>query len=107
MISSYTSRERFQRRVRVAHFLASIGVSIACFVGIWWSPRAFVAFILCLVSTLSFAAGVLDGLIGGLFMGSELRALKEFEWEIRNARRLALGMGLDIEADLGNQQQRN
>jgi sphingomyelin phosphodiesterase 2 len=30
----------------------------------------------------------LDGLIGGLFVSSELRALKEFEWEVRNAKRI-------------------
>lgn len=101
MIHSYNLRERFQRRARLAHFIASLGVSIACLVGIWWSPRAFVSFLLCLASTLSFAAGVIDGLIGGLFVSSELRALKEFEWEIRNAKRMALGMGLDIEEDLG------
>ncbi|KAL1954225.1 hypothetical protein VTO42DRAFT_1505 [Malbranchea cinnamomea] len=100
MIDSYVARERFQRRFRVAHFLLSIVVSIGCFVAMWWSPRAFVSFILCLVSTLSFAAGLLDGLIGGFFVSSELRALKEFEWEVHNARKLVLGMGLDIERDL-------
>ena len=102
MISSYVARERFQRRFRLGHFLLSVIISIGCFVAMWWSPRAFVSFILCFVSTLSFAAGVLDGLIGGLFVSSELRALKEFEWEVRNARRLVLGLGLDIERDLGN-----
>jgi sphingomyelin phosphodiesterase 2 len=30
-------------------------------------------------------AGTVDGLIGGLFVGWELRSLKELEWEIRNA----------------------
>ncbi|EER23888.1 phospholipase C type enzyme [Coccidioides posadasii str. Silveira] len=101
MIHIYNLRERFQRRARLGHFLASLGVSMCCLIGVWWSPRAFVSFILCLMSTLSFAAGVIDGLIGGLFVSSELRALREFEWEIRNAKRLALGMGLDIEEDLG------
>jgi len=38
------------------------------------------------LSTLGFGAGVIDGLIGGLFMSNEIRALKEFEWEIENAR---------------------
>jgi sphingomyelin phosphodiesterase 2 len=41
------------------------------------------------VSTLNFGAGILDGLVGGFFVSSELRALKEFEWEVRNARRIA------------------
>lgn len=42
--------------------------------------------LLILVSTLSFGAGVVDGQNGGLFVGPEIRALKEFEGEIRNAR---------------------
>lgn len=86
LISTYTLRERRQRRLRLAHFVASVIVSIGCFIAIWWSPRAFVSFLLLLLSTLGFGAGVLDGLIGGLFMSSEIRALKEFEWEVRNAR---------------------
>lgn len=52
----------------------------------WWSPRPFVSFLLTVLSTLGFGAGVIDGLIGGLFMSSEIRVLKEFEWEIGNAR---------------------
>ncbi|OJD18991.1 hypothetical protein AJ78_01019 [Emergomyces pasteurianus Ep9510] len=99
MISAYNSRERFQRRARLGHFIVSLVISIACLVGVWWSPRAFVSFILCLVSSLSLVAGTIDGLIGGLFVSSELRALKEFEWEIRNARRTVLGLGLDIEEE--------
>lgn len=43
---------------------------------------------------MNFGAGILDGLIGGLFVGSEIRALKEFEWEIRNARDVAEGRGV-------------
>ena len=39
----------------------------------------------------SLMAGTVDGLIGGLFVGSEIRALHEFEWEIRNAIELAGG----------------
>lgn len=92
MISTYIARERFQRRARLGHFLLSLFVSIACFIGIWWSPRNFVAFILILVSTLSLSAGVIDGLIGGLFVGSELRALKEFRWEVENAKRIAVAV---------------
>ncbi|KAJ9247819.1 hypothetical protein DTO207G8_7822 [Paecilomyces variotii] len=92
MIAKYVRRERSQRRWRLAHFLVALIVSIGCFVAVWWTGGIiYVAFILTFVSTLSFAAGVLDGLIGGLFVSSELRALKEFEWEVRNAKRLALG----------------
>ncbi|KAL8831533.1 MAG: hypothetical protein Q9191_000811 [Dirinaria sp. TL-2023a] len=86
LISTYSARERRQRRLRLAHFITSVTISIACFIAVWWSPRAFVSFLLMLLSTLGFGAGVVDGLIGGLFMSSEIRALKEFEWEVRNAR---------------------
>ncbi|KAL9127843.1 MAG: hypothetical protein Q9217_003362 [Psora testacea] len=89
MISSYTQRERRQRRLRLSHFGVSTVVSISCFVAIWWSPEDYVSFILISLSTLGFGAGVVDGLIGGLFVSSELRALKEFEWEIKNAKTLA------------------
>ncbi|KAL4810872.1 Endonuclease/exonuclease/phosphatase [Aspergillus unguis] len=89
MIHTYVLRERSQRRWRLAHFLASIVVTIGCLVGVWWNgDRPYIPFILTFVSTLSFGAGILDGLIGGLFVSSELRALKEFEWEIRNTKRL-------------------
>lgn len=90
MIHKYGQRERSQRWWRLAHFLASVAVSIGCFVGVWWTGHLpYVAFILVVVSTLNFGAGILDGLIGGLFVSSELRALKEFEWEVRNAKRIA------------------
>ena len=94
MIDKYILRERSQRFWRIAHFFLSVFVSIGCFVGVWWSPLAdghlgYVAFILTLVSTLNFGAGILDGLIGFLFVSSELRALKEFDWEVRNAKRIA------------------
>lgn len=91
MISKYTLREGRQRRFRLYHFIASVLISLVCFIAVWWSPRNFVAFLLMLLSTLGLFAGVIDGLIGGLFVGSELRALKEFEWEIRNARVAAGG----------------
>lgn len=106
MIAKYVRRERAQRFWRLAHFLLSVLVAVGCLVGVWWTGPttvdvvddkhryrygpAYVPFILTLVSTLGFGAGILDGLIGGLFVSSELRALKELEWEVRNARRLAV-----------------
>lgn len=90
MIAKYNIRERKQRRLRLTHFGIEIGISIGCFVAVWWSPHNYVAFILMLLSTFGLSAGVLDGLMGGLFVGSEIRALKEFEYEIRNARERAL-----------------
>jgi len=91
MIETYRLRERGQRRLRLGHFVGSLVVSIGCLVAVWWSPRNFVAFLLMLLSTLILSTGVIDGLIGGLFIGSEIRALKEFEWEISNARAAANG----------------
>jgi sphingomyelin phosphodiesterase 2 len=91
MVSIYKERENKQRRFRLYHFLGQLAIAIGCFFAIWWSPRNFVAFLLMLLSTLGLSAGVVDGLIGGLFMGSEIRALKEFEWEIRNVREAAGG----------------
>ncbi|KAI9775713.1 MAG: phospholipase C type enzyme [Geoglossum umbratile] len=94
MIRSYTRREYRQRRLRLTHFLLQLLIAIACLTGVWWSPHNYVSFILMLISSFGLAAGAVDGLIGGLFVGSELRALREFEWEIRNAmRRLGLGQG--------------
>lgn len=86
MTSTYMSRERTQRRWRLAHFWLSLFISYGCLIGTWWAPYAGVAFTLALLSTLNLAAGVIDGLIGGLFMSAEIRALKEFEWEIANAK---------------------
>lgn len=91
MIHKYRRRERTQRRFRLGNFIVSFVVSIGCLVAVWWSPRNFVAFLLMLLSTLGLGLGVIDGLIGGLFIGSEIRALKEFEWEISNARAAAVG----------------
>ncbi|KAK7552551.1 Endonuclease/exonuclease/phosphatase [Phyllosticta citricarpa] len=90
MIQKYFAREYRQRRLRLTHFGAQLALTIACLIGVWWVPHNFVAFILMLVSSLGLAAGVIDGLIGGLFVGSELRALREFDWEIRNARAKAV-----------------
>jgi len=91
MIHKYRLRERRQRRLRLGHFVGSVVISIGCWIAVWWSPHNFVAFLLILLSSLGLGAGIIDGLIGGLFVGSEIRALKEFEWEISNARAAAGG----------------
>lgn len=85
MIDKYDIRERKQRRLRLTHFGAEIFISIGCLIAVWWSPRNYVSFLLMLLSTLGLSCGVLDGLMGGLFVGSEIRALKEFEYEIQVA----------------------
>ncbi|OBR15882.1 endonuclease/Exonuclease/phosphatase [Colletotrichum higginsianum IMI 349063] len=88
-IRHYTHREEGQRRWRAIHFLAWFAVLIACLIAVWFSPHNFISFILMLLSSLGLVAGVVDGLMSLLFFNSELRALKEFEWEISNARELA------------------
>jgi sphingomyelin phosphodiesterase 2 len=59
-------------------------------IGVWWSPHNYVSFILMLLSSIGLSVGVIDGLMGLLFGGSEMRALKEFEWEVKNAMDRAL-----------------
>jgi sphingomyelin phosphodiesterase 2 len=58
------------------------------------------------ISTIGLSAGVIDGLMGGLFVGSELRALKEFEWEVSNVKARAtdatassMGTGKDMKRE--------
>ncbi|KAL7789465.1 Endonuclease/exonuclease/phosphatase [Trichoderma ceciliae] len=89
MTREYMAREVGQRYWRGIHFYASVVVWIGCLVVVWFSPRNFVAFLLMLVASLGLATGVVDGLLALLFFWSEIRALKEFEWEIRTARSLA------------------
>ncbi|KAF6812706.1 inositol phosphosphingolipids phospholipase C protein (endonuclease/exonuclease/phosphatase) [Colletotrichum sojae] len=85
----YVQREEKQRYWRGLHFFAWLAVWVGCLVGVWFSPHNFVAFILMLLSSLGLVAGVIDGLMSLLFFNSELRALKEFEWEISNAKAMA------------------
>ncbi|KAK8138429.1 hypothetical protein PG984_001809 [Apiospora sp. TS-2023a] len=93
VIHTYMARERSQRRWRSHHFFAWVGVALACYVGVWFSPHNYVAFILILLSSLGLVAGTIDGLIALLFISSEMRALQEFEWEITNAKAHASGAG--------------
>lgn len=86
----YEVRERVQRKLRIGHFFYQLSLSIGCMIGVWWSPHNYVAFILMLISTFGMSLGVIDGLMGLLFVGSEMRALKEFEWEVRNTRERAI-----------------
>ncbi|KAL3419088.1 endonuclease exonuclease phosphatase [Phlyctema vagabunda] len=91
MIAKYTLRERKQRRYRLGHFVGSVFISIGCWIAVWWSPKNYISFLLMLLSSLGLGAGIIDGLIGGLFVGSEIRALKEFQWEIISTKAAAGG----------------
>jgi sphingomyelin phosphodiesterase 2 len=86
----YQVRERIQRKLRIGHFFFQLSLSIGCWIGVWWSPHNYVSFILMLLSSVGLSVGVIDGLMGLLFVGSEIRALKEFEWEVRNASSRAI-----------------
>ncbi len=90
-IRRYMARERAQRRWRGVHFCAWVLVTIGCYVAVWFSPYNYVTFVLMLLCSLGLAAGTVDGLIALLFVNSEIRALKEFEWEILNAKAAASG----------------
>ncbi|KAK1835629.1 hypothetical protein QBC39DRAFT_416274 [Podospora conica] len=86
VLERYVRREESQRKWRGRHFFAAVAGTVACSVGVFWSPHNYVAFILLLVSSLGLVAGTIDGLLALLFFNSELRALKEFEWEVTNAK---------------------
>jgi sphingomyelin phosphodiesterase 2 len=89
-VSKYEVRERIQRRLRLGHFGYQLSIFIGCLIGVWWSPHNYVSFILMFLGGIGLSAGVIDGLMGGLFVSSELRALREFEWEVKNTRALAI-----------------
>ncbi|OTB02134.1 hypothetical protein M426DRAFT_322958 [Hypoxylon sp. CI-4A] len=91
LIHVYTLRERSQRKWRFVHFFAWVFVVLACYVAVWFVPHQGVAFAFLLLGSLGFLAGAVDGLMALLFFGSEIRALKEFEWEIMNAKATASG----------------
>ncbi|KAJ4366513.1 phospholipase C type enzyme [Ascochyta clinopodiicola] len=86
----YMDRQRIQRKLRIGHFFFQLSIWTACMIGVWWSPHNYVSFILMLLSSIGLSVGVIDGLMGLLFGGSEMRALKEFEWEVKNAMTRAL-----------------
>ncbi|KZZ95938.1 Endonuclease/exonuclease/phosphatase [Moelleriella libera RCEF 2490] len=94
MTQKYTARERRQRFWRGVHFHAALVVWLACLVAVWFSPRSFVTFLLMLLASLGLTAGVIDGLLALLFFSREIRGLKEFEWEIQNARAAAVSKGV-------------
>lgn len=91
LVDGCVARERREQSWRAWHFFLSLLVFVGCLVAVWFSPHNGVAFALVVVSTLALATGVVNGLLSLLFFGSELRGLAEFEWEIRNAKAVALG----------------
>lgn len=100
-VREYVAREAAQTRWRTFHFGFWLCVTIIGYIVVWFVPthtnklsgvqNHAINFILLLLSSLGLAAGVLDGLMALLFFrGSEKRALKEFQWELSNARSFTL-----------------
>lgn len=101
-IKLYKAREGDQVRLRAAHYFFWVFTLFACCIAVWFIPTHSstlsqaqnhgVNFVLLLLSSLGLVAGSVDGLMALLFFsGSEKRALKEFEWEVRNAKQISLG----------------
>jgi sphingomyelin phosphodiesterase 2 len=85
----YFQKEEKEYFWRIFHFWASIPVLLGTHVAVWWSPHNGVSFALLLVAWVVAVTGTLDGLIGFIFTGAELNALREFEEEINMYRELA------------------
>lgn len=101
-VREYVAREADQTRWRTYHFVFWLCITIICYVIVWFVPNHTnkltseqthaINFVLLLLSSIGLVAGVLDGLMALLFFrGSEKRALKEFQWELSNARAFAFG----------------
>ncbi|KAI5820306.1 Endonuclease/exonuclease/phosphatase [Pyronema omphalodes] len=86
----YKAREVREKFWRIAHFWASVAVLIALHVAAWWTHYPGVSFLVTLLAWVVAVTGTLDGLIGFIFTGSELRALTEFEEEMKMYRDLAV-----------------
>ncbi|KAI5797902.1 Endonuclease/exonuclease/phosphatase [Peziza echinospora] len=85
----YTQREEWEYTWRIAHFWASVLVLVGLHVAVWWTGAyPGVAFLLLFLAWAVAVTGTINGLIGFLFMGSELNALKEFDEEIRFYKRI-------------------
>ncbi|KAA8907530.1 Endonuclease/exonuclease/phosphatase [Sphaerosporella brunnea] len=85
----YNDREIKEKKWRIAHFFLSVIVLILLHVAIWWSPHNGVAFLIMVLGWIIAVTGVLDGLIGFMFTGSELRALAEFAEEMKMYQHIA------------------
>ncbi|KAM0287667.1 hypothetical protein ACHAQH_000196 [Verticillium albo-atrum] len=92
-IGSYRDRERAQRTRRGYTAFALLATWLATIVGVWFVPdgRPWGSFLVLLAGSIALAAFVIEGLLALLFFPAELRALREFEWEVLNGRAAAHG----------------
>ncbi|KAK0657491.1 DNase I-like protein [Cercophora newfieldiana] len=106
VVQKYDRRERSQMSWRGRHFFAAVAIWVASLVGVWFNSYNYVSFILILVSSLWLVAGTIDGLLSLLFFKSELRALKEFQWEVMNVK-ASIGGGVAPPQDEGEGDERS
>ena len=64
-----------QPKLRIWHFVISALIFLAVLVGQWWIKPGFGHFIVMFCTVLIMCFGVMDGLIGFVFMRWEIRAL--------------------------------
>ncbi|KAL8349760.1 hypothetical protein RB598_005225 [Gaeumannomyces tritici] len=86
-------REEMSMFWRTVRFVTGVLTWVGCLVAVWFVPvqhASYVSFVLVLVGGLALCLGALEGIVGLLFIPSELRALREFEWEVANARAAAV-----------------
>ncbi|KAH9909359.1 Endonuclease/exonuclease/phosphatase [Xylariomycetidae sp. FL2044] len=94
IIHTYMRRTQTQKQYRLWHFITWCVVVVVCYVAVWFLPYNGIAFAFLVLSSIGFMAGTIDGLLAILFFGGqEMGALKEFEWEMMNARASASGAG--------------
>ncbi|KAK9491066.1 Endonuclease/exonuclease/phosphatase [Lipomyces doorenjongii] len=100
VIASYLPTARAQQYYRLLHFWISIVLVVGLHVGIFWVKSGWPGFLVVLGSTVIAVTGVIDGMLGFLFGRNELRALKEFEeevrWEMRRMEELLNGRYEDV-----------
>ncbi|KAI3329450.1 DNase I-like protein [Xylariaceae sp. AK1471] len=106
LVDEHAFRTHRRRRLGIAHFVFWAVILVGSYVGIWFLPDSKGAFALLFASSLGFTAGVVDLLLALLFYPAELNKLNEFEWEIRNAKAVACGMGLDALAHQGSEEEK-
>lgn len=85
-VRDFTQGEQAQQSWRAAHFYVSVLLWLASVVGAGFADRY--SIIVTVVGGLILASGVVDGLLALLFFSSELNALKEFQWNVDNRRKL-------------------
>lgn len=84
----YMEREIQHSRYRNIHFIVSFVVFIGLLIGQWWVEPNYAHFLILLGGVLIMVTGTVNGLIGFIFGRWEIRALREFQSEVKLARNL-------------------